>query len=195
MAERTLTSPPSSRREAILHGAASQLSRNPHASTAEIASACRVSRATLHRYFPGRESLVSALLERADQEILDAAVRADLTRGDHVQALGRLIDEFETRSPFTTLLYALSKDEGDGADSEAWTEADRLIIAFFDDGKRAHRFSPQFSATWMTEAFYALTAAGEWAVASGRSARQETPSLIRDLLLHGIGAGEEGGPR
>lgn len=179
--------PPDPRREAMLRDAAGFLARSPNANLVEIAAACGVSRATLHRYFPGRDALVEALLERADSFVREAATRADLTRGDHVEALRRLIAAFGDSAPFTALLYTLSKEDDDASD-QAWTEADRMIISFFEDGQRAQVFAPNITATWMAEAFYALTAAGEWAIISGRTARRDAPTMIEHVLLRGIGA-------
>jgi AcrR family transcriptional regulator len=169
----------------MLHDAASYLTRSPNANLAEIATACGVSRATLHRYFPGRQALIDALLERADRSLAEATARADLTSGDHVEALRRLIDEFAACAPFSTLLYTISK-EGEDADSDAWDDADEMIIAFFESGQRARRFAPNFTAAWMTEALYSLITAGEWAVLSGRMARRDSAKQIHEIFLHGI---------
>jgi TetR/AcrR family transcriptional repressor of mexCD-oprJ operon len=183
-------SPADDRREAMLRAAAGYLSRRPNANLAEVATAAGISRATLHRHFAGKSALVGALLERAEQSLREAATRADLERGDHHEALRRLIREFDACAPFIAMLYTFSKEGDDDTVSAAWEAADRMIVAFFEDGQRAHRFSPSIPATWMAEAFYALNEAGEWAVASGRTARRDTPALIHRLLLDGVGLHE-----
>lgn len=53
-------------RRAILDAAAAVLARNPAASIGEIAEAAETVRSTVHRHFPERADLISALQAYAD---------------------------------------------------------------------------------------------------------------------------------
>jgi len=72
---------------AIINAAFDVLGRNASASLNDIAEAAGVGRATLHRYFPGRGDLLTALSERATTE-MDLAIE-EATQGarSYIQAL------------------------------------------------------------------------------------------------------------
>lgn len=173
------------RREELLRRAASFLASNPHATTAQIAPALELSRATLHRYFGRREALVATVLERADEALLEATTRARLTDGEHLKALHRLIDELWDSAPYMTVLYEIHGGAEMNSQTSAWDEADRRIIAFFDAGKQAAVFVPDLTASWMAEALYSLVLAGEWSVREGRSAPRDAASFIHRLFTGG----------
>jgi TetR/AcrR family transcriptional regulator, mexCD-oprJ operon repressor len=111
-------------RDRILLAAARVLSARQAASMADIAAASEITRATLYRYFPARESLIQALEAAANDEaerrlveanLEEVAVEEGLARA--TRALVRVGDDFivllrERRPPepgFTGPLEALLK--------------------------------------------------------------------------------------
>ena len=70
-------------RESVLLSAVGLLSRQPTAAMDEIARAAGISRATLHRLFPGREALFHEIgtlaLERMESALNEAAVQKAVT--------------------------------------------------------------------------------------------------------------------
>jgi AcrR family transcriptional regulator len=76
-------------RRAILLAAARVLARKEAASMAEIAAAADVTRATLYRYFPGRESLIHALEATANEEAGNRLAEANLEQVPVEEGLAR----------------------------------------------------------------------------------------------------------
>lgn len=68
-------------RKAILDAAVSVFASKPAATLSEIASAARVGRTTLHRYFPERSDLVDAVAAEATRAVGEAAAAARLGEG------------------------------------------------------------------------------------------------------------------
>ena len=56
-------------REAIVDAAIDTFARNPGASLAEVAARAGVGRASLHRHFPSRDDLVTAITRQCMDEI------------------------------------------------------------------------------------------------------------------------------
>ena len=81
-------------RQAILDAAVEVLARNPSASLGDVAVAADVGRTTLHRYFPERGDLITALHALADERLERATARARLEEGPAVAALQRLCREY-----------------------------------------------------------------------------------------------------
>jgi len=77
---------------AILDAAALVLSaKGDSASMEDVASAAGVGRATIYRYFPSRDDLLSALAEVAIDDAHRRIVEADLERAPVPEALARII--------------------------------------------------------------------------------------------------------
>ena len=76
---------------AILEAAAHLLSERRDASMNDIAAAAGVGRATLYRYFPTREALVTALADSALEELADRIAAAGLDQVPVPEALQRLL--------------------------------------------------------------------------------------------------------
>ena len=79
----------SARRDAILEAAAGVLARSDGASMGDVAAAAEISRGTLYRYFPNRESLLLALEAAADEEARVRLAEAGLDRVPVDEGLAR----------------------------------------------------------------------------------------------------------
>ncbi len=173
-------------RDQLLRAAADFLGRRPNATQDEIAAAVGVSRATLHRYFSGRLALMEALEDLAIAEMRDALRNVRLHEGSAVEALRRLVSACQPVSPYLALLYSQSQEIDVDNTIEAWQEIDDEITALFQRGQRDGDFRPDLAAAWLTEAFYSLFGATEWAIRAGRVAGRDSDRLITDLLLNGV---------
>lgn len=177
--------PDDEHRDGLLWRIAGFLARSPNATQSQIAHAAGVSRATLHRLFAGKDSLVDELLARAEATVLAAASAARLEETPAEDALRRLVAELTQHSAYMALLYTLHKEGDPHEESDAWRQADGMIVSFFEQGQRDGSFAPQLTAGWMAESLYALTAAGEWAVQSGRCAPRDVATLVFESFWNG----------
>lgn len=173
-------------REQALRDAAALLSRRATASMDEIAKAAGISRATLHRHFPGRDALVRALgllgIAQMDER-LDAA---RIEEGDPVEAVRRLIDEAMPVSGFLAFLYGENQLYDLPEVNEGWARVDERVSALFRRGQEQGLFRYDLTPTWLGEALYALIAASAWCVQDGRMARNDSARMVSELLLGGM---------
>src|ERR1700754_188237 len=75
----------------IVAVAARLLGEDPSAGMAEVAAAAEVSRATVYRHFPTRETLIAAIDAQAFELAQQALANAQLDQGSATDALKRLI--------------------------------------------------------------------------------------------------------
>ncbi|MDT0379154.1 TetR/AcrR family transcriptional regulator [Streptomyces sp. DSM 42041] len=173
-------------REALLHDAAAHLGRHPTASMDDIARAAGISRATLHRWFAGRDALVRGLEQLGISRVRAAVDAARLEEGDPGDALRRLIAEAESFAGFLGFLMSESQLFEPGAVDPGWTEADERIAALFRRGQETGVFRVELTAAFLTEALYALVTACAWAVQEGRVAERDAGPMTAELLLGGL---------
>lgn len=170
----------------LLRAAADFLGRRPNATQDEIAAAVGVSRATLHRHFSGRLALMKALEDLAIVEMRKVLETVQLHEGSATEALRRLVLACQPVSPYLALLYSQSQELELANTITTWQEIDDAITALFQRGQREGDFRPDLTAAWLTEAFYSLVSATEWAIRAGRVAGRDFDRLITDLLLNGV---------
>ncbi len=80
-------------RDVVMRAATSLLATDSGASLAEIAAAAGVGRTTVHRIFPTRADLLSALAMDALDRLREALAAARLDDGPAPEALSRVVDE------------------------------------------------------------------------------------------------------
>ncbi|MFF9502373.1 TetR/AcrR family transcriptional regulator [Streptomyces sp. NPDC014656] len=172
-------------RDHVLRAAADLLTRKATATTEEVARAAGISRATLNRYFPGRDALVRALEEFGLAECEAALDEARLDEGAADQAVHRLVRAMEPCAGLVSFLYSENQlFEGEGQHA-GWSRIDERLNALFRRGQESGAFRLDLSAVWLTEALYGLLTAGSWAVTEGRVARNDITHMIVELLLGG----------
>lgn len=185
MSQPQAESPTRSRtRQAILAAAMEVWAVDRTASLADIAVKAGVARTTLHRYFPDRADLVTALARHVMQ-LLEAAIeRARPDVGPPLDALRRLAEEHYDLGPILMELYenlALADDADFWERSETvWQEPlDRIFHRMQDD------LRPELSLTWLRHSFWSLLYAG-WEVARKQSLpRHEVIDSTLLLFTHG----------
>ncbi|MEU8132934.1 TetR/AcrR family transcriptional regulator [Streptodolium elevatio] len=173
-------------REHVLREAATQLIRRPASSMDEIARAAGISRATLHRLYPGRDALALALGARALEQVEAAVDAARIEEGDAGDALRRLVDELMPIAEFLGFLYGenalLDVPEIDAA----WERIDGRVTAVVREGQLAGTVRVDLPAQWISEAAFSLAVGAGWSVRDGRLARREAPRVVVELLLGGV---------
>lgn len=173
-------------REQVLRAAATLLTRRATASMDEIAKAAGVSRATLHRHFPGRDALVHALGTMGVAQTLERLDAARIEEGDPVEAVRRLIEEAIPVSGFLAFLYGENQLLESAEMDEGWARIDERVSALFRRGQEQGLFRYDMSPSWLCEALYALIAASAWSVQDGTMAPRDADRMVRDLLLGGM---------
>jgi AcrR family transcriptional regulator len=173
-------------REQVLRDAAALLARRATASMDEIAKAAGVSRATLHRHFPGRDVLVRALGTLGIEQVEECLNAARIEEGDPVAAVRRLIDEAMPVATFLGFLYG-ENQLYDLPETEAgWTRIGARVDELFSRGQEQGLFRYDLSPAWLGEALYALIAASGWSVQDGRIAARDAGRMVSELLLGGM---------
>ncbi|MEQ3551699.1 TetR/AcrR family transcriptional regulator [Pseudonocardia nematodicida] len=170
-------------RDDVLLAAAAVLVQNPGASMSEIAAGAGISRATLHRLVPGRDALVSELVDLGIERGIEAIRSARVDEGSPREAVHRVIVAFV---PFADL-FVLAGRVYAGADLFDRTDAmDSMLVELFRRGQRAGDFCVVQSATWMAEALYALLTSAVRAAHGGRLAAGDIADVTERTLLAGI---------
>ncbi|MFC6017434.1 TetR/AcrR family transcriptional regulator [Plantactinospora solaniradicis] len=142
-------------RRAILDAAITVLSQHSAASLADVADAAGVGRTTLHRYFPERADLMTALSADVLARIDAAAERSQLDRGPAPDALERLCQElFELGD---ILMCVFSQPEL--VNTQAWeecSEADKALIRLVERGHAEGTLDPGLDPIWVQQVLWSL---------------------------------------
>lgn len=172
--------------EQVLRDAAALLSRRATASMDDIARAAGISRATLHRHFPGRDALVRALGALGIQQVEEALDAARTEEGDPVDAVRRLIDEAIPVSGFLGFLYGENQLYDLPETQAGWARIDDRVSRLIRRGQEQGAFRYDLTPAWLGEALYALIAASGWSVQEGRLAARDSGRMVAELLLGGM---------
>ncbi|MEY9848151.1 TetR/AcrR family transcriptional repressor of mexCD-oprJ operon [Streptacidiphilus sp. BW17] len=172
-------------RDSVLLAAVALLSRQPSAAMDEIARAAGISRATLHRLFPGRDALIREIgayaLVRMDAALDEAAI----DEGDPVEAVRRLTTALIPVAQLTAFLSGESRLFDDTEITDAWDRMDARVAALFLRGQQSGAFRVELPAAWLSEAFFDLLAGIGWAVEDGRLAPRDSVRALTELFLGG----------
>jgi TetR/AcrR family transcriptional repressor of mexCD-oprJ operon len=172
-------------RDSVLLSAVGLLSRQPSASMDEIARAAGISRATLHRMFPGRDTLLHEVATLALDRMAAALDAAAIDEDDPVEAVRRLADVVIPEASVAAFLTGESRLFEDTAISEAWERMDARVAALFLRGQQSGAFRVELPAAWLSEAFFDLLAGVGWAVQEGRLAPRDSTFALTELFLGG----------
>ncbi|MEU8921606.1 TetR/AcrR family transcriptional regulator [Kitasatospora sp. NPDC048545] len=172
-------------RDTVLEAAVGVLSRRPTAHLDEIARAAGISRATLHRLFPGREALIREVGLLGLRRFAAALDTADVEEGDAEAALRRLVDA----SVPDAMLCAFLAGENQLYDvddiNDLWELQIARLHALFLRGQQQGVFRIELSAAWLSEAFFDLVAGVGWSIQDGRLAPRDAAFSLAELFLGG----------
>lgn len=139
----------------IEDAAFSLLARNASASLSDIAAHAQVGRATLHRYFPSRDDLMQALINRAMSELEDAVDEATQDATDYFDALRLTMTALV---PLANRALFLSQDpSGASAETRAqYEDARAQTEQMIDAAKAEGSLVSAMPTPWIAELFDAL---------------------------------------
>ncbi len=168
--------------DAILEAAFQVYNLDPTASLAEIAKRAGVGRATLHRHFAGRDTLMTALSERATQELDEAVERATKNAISYTDGLRLSLNAI---IPLGDRQWFLSHEHTDEAKQAADTaELVSAIGAAKDEGT----FDQNVPNSWIAETYENLIYAAWTLIRKGEA----TPSQASDFAWRTLTTGLQG---
>jgi TetR/AcrR family transcriptional repressor of mexCD-oprJ operon len=133
----------------VLEKLSAACAENPRATTAQLAQAAGMSRATFNRIFGSRERLMELLADRAARvlEGIERIARADT--GDYAAAISTLAQAHFENEEF---LYFACAEQGN-LDGSYWQEYLDALDSFFVAGQEAGAFRVDLPAATLTELF------------------------------------------
>ena len=149
-----LTPTASRTRTSILTSTISLLAGRPEASMTEIAATAGVSRSTLHRYFPDRASLRTAIDELAHSAWVEAVRSARLDEGSGLEAYRRLCAELLDR--LDVLAWWMSASTAEEEDEDADAEQHAEILAALERGRTDGSIDPAVRPVWLDNMLWAV---------------------------------------
>jgi AcrR family transcriptional regulator len=179
-----MTATKSRDREELLLNLVNALADRPRASMEQLASMVGLSRATLCRHFPSRDSMVLAMSEAGISSAKLAIARARPDEGSPEHAIKRLIEEL---LPIVEL-YAYVDQQGQ-ADEEMDARVQPLrasLIALFQQWQGSGELRVDLPAAWLVESMSALLRSAATMIRSGRLARRDAAQSVFDLLWRGM---------
>ena len=172
-------------REAIIDAAIDTFARNPGASLSEIAARAGVGRASLHRHFPSRGDLLTAITRQCMDEI-DAAT--DEAVGDARTARERLSRMLEAVIPLGDRYHFLAAEAFDDASLRARHEADlEWLGSLVDELKEEGVMATEVPRGWAVANIDAQVWLAWSEVAAGSLAPADAAGLAFRTLIQGLG--------
>lgn len=172
----------------ILDAAAAVLAeRGLTASMSEIAAAAGVGRATLYRYYPNRDALLTGMIRAATDELQTRVAAADLETVPVEVALGRLARAFLTAGAKYAVLAGVDK-KGLGDSGELEVQVRRPVRELIDRGLADGTFRQGIGADVLLDALAALLEHGLARVMAGEAGIESVVDSLVDLFLNGASA-------
>ena len=170
-------------RTAILDAAARLLCRRPDAAMAEIADEAGVSRATLYRHFPTRESLQQGVAEVGITELADAFEAANLGDLPADRAIARLTAVvMRNGAKYAAVLGQASAELCDPADVQ---RAVRPIREVVDRGIRDGALRGDLRGDAVFMMFTAILERGLWLTTGEQTTPEEATEAALAIFLDG----------
>lgn len=176
-------------RRAILTAGATALCRNRAATLADIAEAADVGRSTLHRYFPDREELVTAVIADSIQGLTRSVSEARIDEGPPREAMRRLVAAMVDVGDRLLFLFSDPRTlEGVGQCGDSETREDRSVIELIERGQAAGVFDPHVSADWIQRVLWGLVYTGCEAANDGSLPRHGVTAAVIRTFENGVTA-------
>ncbi len=172
--------------ESIMEAAVAALTADPAASMSAIAVKAGVGRATLHRHFPTREDLTTALALYCIEETnlaVAAVVQPEQT------ALIRLENTLSAIIPLGDRYSFISRTLiVDDAVLEAYRAQLRWLRDLISDLKTEEQLDSRVPETWVLAMVDQIIWSAWEQISRGHLSKEEAPALAFQTLLQGLGA-------
>lgn len=183
---------PETPRTTVLSAAAALLAVDAGASLAEIAAAAGVGRTTLHRIFPTRTDLLTALALEAFEHLRGAIEAARLDDGPATEVLGRVADVVLPLADQLRFLDAGPEVWDLPELRDAWWSVAASLDALVERGQREGDVRADVPAEVVVEAFTGMLW-GVWqGIRDGRIARATAARHVISLTLGGVAVSRGG---
>lgn len=175
--------------DAIVDAACTVLGERPDASMEDIASLAGLSRQTVYAHFPSRDALVSATLDAAGRDLLDAIDAAQLDARTPTEALSAFLDMgWQRLRRFHPLLVdspvAHTRLVRDNPQHAVTTRLEQLIRR----GQHAGEFDRGLPVAWLAVAILGLGHTAAEQVACGRLTSRKAVATLQASALRLCGA-------
>ena len=185
MAERVTTRRADAQRNiaAILEAASDCLTRDPAASTSEIAKAAGVGRVTLYGHFPSRAELVDAVFMHAIETGEESLGQVDLT-GDPRAALTRLIESsWHLVDRYRSLLLAAQDMLPPGRVRELHADPMARVERLIERGRTEGVFRTDLPTSWLVSVMHNVMHGAAADLHAGRITSDEAAPYITATIL------------
>jgi AcrR family transcriptional regulator len=173
---------------AILDAAAGEWAQDPAVSLGRIATAAGVGRATIHRYFPDREHLRSALVSDSWAALHTAIVEAAPGAGSVLEVIDRIVSAMVHVGDRVLFLFASTEGSPSDGDTSIAGAVDEILIAEIERGQRDGELDATVPAQWIERMVWSIVYTGLHAAGDGLIARHGVDDLIRWTLRGAISA-------
>ncbi|MEV0283438.1 MULTISPECIES: TetR/AcrR family transcriptional regulator [unclassified Kribbella] len=168
---------------AIVEAATVCLSRDPSASTSEIAKAAGVGRVTLYGHFPSRTDLVDAVFVHAIEGGEAALGQVDLS-GDPRAALARLIESsWHLVDRFRSLLIAAQDALPPGRVRELHADPMVRVERLIERGRKEGVFRTDLPTTWLVGTMHSVMHGAAEEINTGRVTPDKAAEYITATVL------------
>ena len=174
-------------RQRILDTATRVLAINPRASLADIAKESQIGRATLHRYFSGRELLIDALvlaaIEETNRAVLPIYTQSELPP---LKRLEKIIEAIISLGPHYHFLTFEIGSMQDKDISKRYDDQLKRLQELIIELQQAGEIALDIPAVWVTHSLDALLYAAWTAVREGEVAPKSITQLTLRTLIQGV---------
>jgi len=168
---------------AILDAATDCLSRDPAASTSEIAKAAGVGRVTLYGHFPSRAELLDAVFVRAIETGEEALGQVDLS-GDPRAALTRLIDSsWHLVDRYRSLLLAAQDTLPPGRVRDLHADPMARVEKLIERGRTDGVFRTDLPTSWLVGVMHNVMHGAADEINAGRLTTDKAAGYITTTIL------------
>lgn len=169
-------------RRAILDAAFATLTQNSSASLSDVAAAAGVGRTTIHRYFPERSDLLTAIVADILEKIATATARARPDEGPALDALDRLCQQYFELGDYLMLAYT-EPNMMTAVEWEVESDADRVLTAVIERGLAEGAIDPRLSPEWVAQFMWSTLYCGWQHMRETGASKHDTLTLCL-LSLH-----------
>jgi AcrR family transcriptional regulator len=168
---------------AILAAASECLTRDPAASTSEIAKAAGVGRVTLYGHFPSRSDLVDAVFVHAIETGEATLGQVDLT-GDPRAALSRLIESsWHLVDRYRALLLAAQDTLPPGRVRELHADPMARVERLIERGRKEGVFRQDLPTSWLVSVMHNVMHGAAGDIQAGRITSAQAAPYITTTIL------------